>query len=429
MTLQEWREKRAEAAKRMEAIFPRDPDTGEVSYDGEWTDEHRQRYDAAKADWTAANDAIAAMQDAVAMHATIDQIDAAARKEAEGTGVSADEAEATTRAQMEAFRAYAAGGVGALDEEQRALFSARGEDGRPRADVNVGTDNQGGYSVPALVADVLISKIHAHSGLLEVADVQTTPTGREIGFTQIDWTDAKWRAAIVAEGMKPDDQTPTFSLVKLTFDTYKTPVVAFSEEFLMDTAVEGILMELDDKLMFSIGWGVNHAMTNAAVADDGNAVGFTVDAAASGVAAQGAVIKVIDLAKLRQKVNRRYRRDGRGIFMFNDDSMLDFLTQEDDEHRPLWLPSAREGAPDRIYGSPFVVNDDMDNNAAGKKPVAFGDFSQFKVRVANGENFGPTMRRFAGDVYGPKNQVAFTMSARYAGRLVNSDAVKTLAGA
>ena len=70
----------------------------------------------------------------------------------------------------------------------------------------------------------------------------------------------------------------------------------------------------------------------------------------------------------------------------------------------------------------------MDDNLDDKKPVAFGDFSQVKVRYAMGEGFGPMLKRFAGDVYGPKGQVAFNIAARYAGRLVNSDAVKTLAG-
>lgn len=432
MTLQEWREKRAEAAKRMDALFPRDEQTGEVSYEGEWTDEHAERYKAAKAEWEAANSAIDAMQHVAQMHQTMDQIDAAAKAEAEGTGVSVDESRANVNAHMAAFRAFAAGGIGALDDEQRELFSARAEDGRPmpRADVSVGTDAAGGFSVPSLVSPVLINKVHEHSGLLEVADVQTSETGRDISFTQIDWTDEKWRAKIVAENTAPGDETPDWGAVRLKFDVFKSPIVAFSEEFLMDTAIEGILMEIDDKLLYSIGWGVNNAMTNAAVADDGNAVGFTVDAAASGVnATAGGVVKVLDLAKLRQKINRRYRRGGRGTFMFNDTTMLDFITQEDDDHRPLWLPSTREGAPERIYGSPFAINDDMDDNAAGKKPVAYGDFGQFKVRVANGQNFGPTMRRFAGDVYGPKNQVAFVMTMRYAGRLVNSEAVKTLAGA
>ena len=400
-----------------------------MNYDGEWTEEHKRRYDAAKAEWDASDAAITAMQGAEQVYRTLDQMDAAAQHEAEGTGVSLDAAEDRTNQQMSAFRQYAIGGISSLTEQQREFFRARTDEGRPRGDVSVATDASGGYSVPALVADVLVSKIEAHAGVLEVADVQRSATGREISFTQIDWTDTKWRAKIIGEGEAPGNQTPAFAGVKLQFDTYKTPLVAISEEFLMDTSIEGILMELDEKLMFSIGWGVNHALTANAVADDGHAVGFTVDAADSGVdASAGGIVKVLDLAKLRQKVNRRYRRDGRGTYMFNDNTMVDFISAEDGDGRPLWLPSTREGAPERIYGTPFVINDDMDDNGANKKPVAFGDFSQLKVRVAVGDTFGPVMRRFAGDVYGPKNQVAFTMSARYAGRLVNSDAVKTLGG-
>ena len=141
------------------------------------------------------------------------------------------------------------------------------------------------------------------------------------------------------------------------------------------------------------------------------------------------ILKALDFVNLRQKVNRRYRRNMRGRYMLNDDSFTDLLTQLDGDQRPLWLPSTREGAPNRIYGDPYTVNDDMPNNEDTKKPVAYGDFSAFKVRTATGPGFGPSVRRFSGDTYGPKGQVAFMISVRYAGRLVNSEAVKTLDGA
>ena len=426
MNLQEWREKRAAAAAKMEALFPRN-EAGEVSYDGEWTDEHQAKYTAAKAQWDAADGAIAALDDVAERYRTLDAADAAARHEAEGSGVSLDEAQTALAVQLDAFCAFARRGPAGLTDEQRALFRADA-DGRPRADINVGTNADGGFAVPTLVADMLVSKINEHSGVLEVADVRMSDTGRQVNHTTIDWTDAKWRAKIVAEGAAPDGQTPAFGQVALKFDVYKSPLVAISDEFLMDTAVEGIIEELDDKLLYSVGWGVNYAFTQAAPADEGNAVGFLADAGVSGLSASAGQVKALDLAKLRHKVNRRYRRNGRGVWMFNDDVMLDLIAQEDGEGRPLWLPSTREGAPDRIYGHPFIVNDDMDDNVDDKKPVVFGDFSQFKVRIATGESFGPRLRRFSGDVYGPKNQVAFNVSARYAGRLVNSDAVKSMAG-
>ena len=424
MSLQRWREKRTAAAEKMEALFPRD-ENGEVSYEGEWTDQHQETYDATKREWDVANSAIAALEDVAKRYRTMDAMDAAAARLGEGTGVSADEAANSVAEHMAAFRDFSRHGIGGLSDDHRALFAT---DGRPQADVNVGTGADGGYAVPTLVAEVLTAKIHEHSGLLEAADVHASETGRTVNHTVIDWTDAKWRAAIVAEGVAPPKETPVFSQVPLAFDVFKTPLVAISEEFLMDSAVEDIVAEFDDKLLYSIGWGVNYALTRAVAGDAGNAIGFLADATASGLTATAGGVKALDLAKLRHKVNRRYRRNGRGAWMFNDDTMLDLISQEDGEGRPLWLPSTREGAPDRIYGHAFHINDDMDDNLDDKKPVAFGDFTQVKVRHAVGQSFGPMLRRFHGDVYGPLNQIAFNMSARYAGRLVNSDAVKTLAG-
>lgn len=55
----------------------------------------------------------------------------------------------------------------------------------------------------------------------------------------------------------------------------------------------------------------------------------------------------------------------------------------DGDGRPLWVPSIREGAPNTFASWPYFLNQDMDDVAANKHPLLFGNFGHFCVRMVN----------------------------------------------
>jgi HK97 family phage major capsid protein len=62
---------------------------------------------------------------------------------------------------------------------------------------------------------------------------------------------------------------------------------------------------------------------------------------------------------------------------------------------PVFIPGMAMGEPDRVFGVPFYVNNDMDAIAATKKALVAADFSKYVVRNAGGVQMLRLNERFA----------------------------------
>jgi len=85
-----------------------------------------------------------------------------------------------------------------------------------------------------------------------------------------------------------------------------------------------------------------------------------------------------DLVALIHSVDPSYRKGAK--FMLHDQTLAHLKTRLDGFGRPLWVPSAREGEPDRIAGYPYVINQSLPQIAASAKTVFFGAWQKFIVR-------------------------------------------------
>ena len=81
----------------------------------------------------------------------------------------------------------------------------------------------------------------------------------------------------------------------------------------------------------------------------------------------------------------------------------------------------QQGEPDRIFGIPVYVNNDMDGIADNKAIIA-GDFNKFLVRSAGGVNITRI-----NEAYRDSLQVGFMAHVRKDSALLNANAVKYLA--
>ena len=68
-------------------------------------------------------------------------------------------------------------------------------------------------------------------------------------------------------------------------------------------------------------------------------------------------------------------------YMISDDAEKVLRVLVDTDARPLWLPSVREGTPDRYNGYPVVVNGSMADVTSGNIPMLFGNFSYYGIRT------------------------------------------------
>lgn len=83
-------------------------------------------------------------------------------------------------------------------------------------------------------------------------------------------------------------------------------------------------------------------------------------------------------------------RQSRSCYWLAADRTLGALRKlTDTVGRPIWEPSTVLGSPDLLLGKPLVADPFMPDAAAGSNvwPIAFGDFSQYFVRMVGGVRF------------------------------------------
>ena len=71
----------------------------------------------------------------------------------------------------------------------------------------------------------------------------------------------------------------------------------------------------------------------------------------------------------------------RGKFMFNRNTLWSLVKIKDTTGRYIWQEGAKDGTPPTLFGKNYILNDDIDDIAAGKASVLFGDFSKYKIRM------------------------------------------------
>ena len=107
--------------------------------------------------------------------------------------------------------------------------------------------------------------------------------------------------------------------------------------------------------------------------------------------------------------------------MVNDSTIKAIRKLKDGNGQYLWQPALHEGTFDTLLGKRIFISPYVPEIAAGKKTVAFGDFSFYWI----GDRQGITFRRL-NERYAETGQVGFLASKRLDGKLVLPEAIKVL---
>jgi HK97 family phage major capsid protein len=278
------------------------------------------------------------------------------------------------------------------------------------------TPGEGGYTVPAEVAKMVIDRLKAFGGMRDVATVLTTETGHALNFPTSDGTGEV--GEIVAENGGASGGDVAFNTVGLPVFKYSSKKIALPLELIQDSAIDVVAFVVN-RLATRIARIQNlHYTTGSGT---GQPTGLVTAASVGKTGATGQTLTVTydDLVDLKHSVNRAYR--GNAKWMMNDLSVAGVSKLKDTVGRPIWIPAATEAAPDLLLGKPVTVNDDMAVMAANAKSIAFGDFAQYTIRdVAN----STTMRRFDDSAFALNGQVGFCGWTRSGGNLLDTAAVR-----
>lgn len=121
-----------------------------------------------------------------------------------------------------------------------------------------------------------------------------------------------------------------------------------------------------------------------------------------------------DVIRLFFSLDKEYRRNA--VWIMNDETALKLRTLKDASGNYLW-----NHTDDTIMGKPVHISNYMPNEAAGTKPIAFGDFSYYWII----DRMPFTMRRL-NELYITKGQICYLGYEYLDAKLIRPDAIHVM---
>lgn len=282
-----------------------------------------------------------------------------------------------------------------------------------RNDLQVGTDSEGGYLVPDEFERQLIEGLQEENLFRTLATVIQTASGDR----KIPVVTSKGEAAWMDEEAAYTLSDDAFGQASLS--AYKVgTAIKISEELLNDAA-----FDLPAYITKEFARRIGAKEEEAFLVGDGkgkptgifNATG----GAENGATTSTANITFDDVFELFYSVKSPYRK--KGIWVLNDATVKALRKLKDTTGNYIWNPSVQAGVPDTILNRPYYTSSYVPEIKAGAKCLAFGDFSYYWI----GDRQGRSFKRL-NEVFAMNGQVGFLASQRVDGRLILTEAVKTL---
>lgn len=237
-------------------------------------------------------------------------------------------------------------------------------------------------TVPIDFYDQLIAYLIEVSGLLQTGPSVLNTSGGET--IQIPVVSAHLTGTVAAQGQPITAEEPMFSQATLKAVKFGA-LTQLSRELIDDTAVD-----LLGYLAMSAGRAIGNAFGQSLVnGSNGISQGLLAGATAAvtGATGTGGTLTYNNLVDLEYSVIAPYRQSRSCYWLAADKTIGSFRKIVDGNSRPVWEPSAVLGAPDLLLGKPLVADPFMPALGTGVKSVAFGDFSQYFVRLVGGLRF------------------------------------------
>lgn len=282
------------------------------------------------------------------------------------------------------------------------------------------TSAEGGFTVPAEIAALVIDAMKAFGGMREVSQILTTAGGNDLNYPTSDGTSEV--GEIVAQNGAASAGDVTFGTVAVNPYKYGSKKIALPIELVQDSAID-VVSFVVNRLATRLARITNQHYT----VGTGSSQPFGVMARAAtgktGATGTATTVTYDDLVDLIYSVNSAYRANAR--FMLKDLSVAVIRKLKDTTGRPIWTPGDAEGIagglPATICGYAFTVNDDVATMAANAKSIAFGDFSKFVIRDVQNST---SMLRFDDSAFALNGQVGFVGWTRTGSNLLDTAAVK-----
>ena len=279
--------------------------------------------------------------------------------------------------------------------------------------LSIGTDSEGGYLCPDEYERTLVQALEDEVFFRSLANVIRTSSGDR----KIPIVTSKGEAAWIDEGGQFPESDDSFGQTSIGAHKLAT-MIKVSDELLNDS-VFNIEQYIAKEFARRIGAKEEEAFF---VGDGtGKPIGIfnTTGGADTGVEVTGTSITFDDVMDLYYSLRAPYRN--KATWLLNDSTVKAIRKLKDGNGNYIWQPSVREGEPDRILNRPYRTSIYVPEIAAGNRIMAFGDFSYYWIADRQGRSF-----KRLNELFATTGQVGFLASERVDGKLVLSEAVKTM---
>lgn len=279
--------------------------------------------------------------------------------------------------------------------------------------LSIGTDSEGGYLVPDEYERTLVEALEEEVFFRSLATVIKTSSGDR----KIPIVTSKGEAAWIDEGEQFTESDDSFG--QASIGAYKlATMIKISDELLNDS-----VFNIEQYISREFGRRIGAKEEEAFFIGDGSGkptgIFNTTGGAETGVKTTGNSITFDDIMDLYYSLRAPYRN--KAVWVLNDSTVKAIRKLKDSNGNYIWQPSVREGEPDRILNRPYRTSIYVPEIAAGNRVIAFGDFSYYWIADRQGRSF-----KRLNELYAATGQVGFLASERVDGKLILSEAVKTL---
>jgi HK97 family phage major capsid protein len=275
----------------------------------------------------------------------------------------------------------------------------------------------GGYLIPQGFGGEIIKQMYTLSPILNWVTVKNTASGNAIPYPTND--DTANKGHYLAEETQAAQTLTSYGQKTLNAWTLVSDIVPVSFQVLEDSAFD-LQQEILNLCTERIARGIDYALILGGGTTDPN--GIETAATTQGAYMAKSAITRTTILDLIHSINAGYRMSPKCAFAFADSTLkvIKKLSISSSDDRSLWQPSLIAGQPDTIDGYKYFINDNIDAfGAAGRKPMFFGDWSQYYFRQVGGFHLQIFNERYADFL-----QRGFMMWTRNDGELMNTSAIK-----
>lgn len=232
--------------------------------------------------------------------------------------------------------------------------------------------------IPTTIQREVLLGLQGSYSILSAIDLRLTPAAETMVFPYLVGALELMKVEI---GSERTNGKVTFKGVSLGAHALKLPTMPISETLLLgaDVDVKAALVALFTEYLTR---GLSNKIINTGTGN-GEPTAFLAKLNKATAEASDA-LTYNDLVNLKAKVRAPYNQQGRASFLMNSTTKDALLGLVDKQGRPLYIESMSAGVPDRLFGYPIVIDDNMPEIGAGKRALVFGDLKAYKARIVQG---------------------------------------------